>query len=88
MENTKVMRLNTCNKTPIKIDGSSLEEVMSFTYLGSVVGNAGGSDFGIMSRINKARGTFNMLKKVWSSRSISPKTKLRIFNSNVQTVLL
>ena len=66
------MRLNACDKTPIKIDDSPLEEVKSFTYLGSVVNDASGLDSNIMC--NKAR-------------SISPKTKLRRYNSNVKTVL-
>ena len=42
----------------------------------------------IMSRTNKAREAFNMLKTVWNPRSISPETKVRSFNSNVKTVLL
>ena len=54
------MRPSTCNKTPIKIDGSPLEEMKSFTYLGSVVDDAGGSECDIMSRINKARGALNI----------------------------
>ena len=29
-----------------------------------------------------------MLKKIWNSRVISSRTKLRIFNSNVKSVLL
>ena len=58
VEKTKVMRLNICNKTPIKIDGCPLEEVKSFTYLGSVVDDARGSDSDIMSRIKKGQRGF------------------------------
>ena len=54
VEKIKVMRLNTCNQSPIKTDGSPLGEVKSFTYLGSVADDVGGSDSGIMLGINKA----------------------------------
>ena len=53
-----------------------------------MVDDAGGSDSGIMLGINKARGALNMIKNVWILRAISPNAKLRIFNSNVKTVLL
>ena len=48
----------------------------------------GGNDQDINIRIGKARTVFNMLKKVWRAREISRKTKIRIFNSNVKSVLL
>ena len=34
-------------------------------------------------RISKERGVFTSLKRIWKSRSISLKTKVRIFKSNV-----
>jgi len=85
---TKIMKINCTSNRPIKINGSDLEEVSSFVYLGSTVGVKGGTDEDIRVRINKARMVFNLLKKVWSSRVISRRTKLRIFNSNVKSVLL
>ena len=42
----------------------------------------------ILTRIGKARAAFLMLRKVWCSREISFRTKLRIFRSNVKSVLL
>ena len=65
-----------------------LEEVTSFVYLGSVVSIDGGCDEDIKVRINKARVAFNMLRKVWSSRVISRRTKFRIFNTSVKAILL
>jgi len=49
---------------------------------------SGGTDADVKTRIGKARSAFNMLKKVWSSREIGTSTKVRLFNSNVKSVLL
>ena len=39
-------------------------------------------------RVNKARHAFNTLKPIWRSTSLSPRNKIRIFNTNVKSVLL
>lgn len=86
-EKTKVMRINTNNIEPIVLQDGELDEVTEFTYLGSVVDTSGGTDKDIKVRIGKARTAFNMLKKVWNAGEISKSTKIRIFNSNVKSVL-
>ena len=48
----------------------------------------GGADEDVKSRIGKARQACNTLRPVWNSTSISTKTKLRIFTTNVKSVLL
>ena len=65
-----------------------LEDVDSFTYLGSVFDQQGRSDANIKARLGKARTAFIKLKNVWSSSSLRLRTKLRIFKSNVQSVSL
>ena len=57
--------------------------IETFSYLGSGVGTTGGTEVGIKASIGKARGDFVMLNKIWKDRTISLKTKLRIFNSIV-----
>ena len=47
-----------------------------------------GTDRDVTARICKARAAFVMLKNIWASGGISMRTKLRIFNSNVKSVLL
>jgi hypothetical protein len=42
----------------------------------------------VKNKISKANGVFNQLQKVRKSSDISLRTKLRIFNSNVISVLL
>nr|KAG5713076.1 hypothetical protein BaRGS_021870 [Batillaria attramentaria] len=48
----------------------------------------GGTDRDVTARIGKARAAMVMLKNVWASKVVSIRTKLRIFNSNVKSVLL
>ena len=72
----------------IKLDGEAIDEVEDFTYLGSNISKDGGSDRDVLARIGKARTAFAILRPVWISNVISRKTKLRIFNTNVKSVLL
>ena len=60
----------------------------SFTYLGSVIAVDGGTEWDVLVRIGKARTAFLLLRPVWRSKEISLRTKLRIFKTNVKTVLM
>lgn len=53
-EKTKLMRINTNNINSIEIDNSQLENVTSFTYLGSVVNHGGGTEEDVKSCLAKA----------------------------------
>ena len=87
LRKTELIKINTTANTPITVGGKPIKEVESFVYLGSTITKQGGTDEYITSRIGKARGVFIMLKKVWTSKEISTETKMRIFNSNVKSVL-
>jgi len=82
------LRINTANDGPITLGGDGLEEVEAFTYLGSIVNNHVGTDIDVKAQIGKARLAFLQLKKIWSARTIATQTKIRIFNSNMKSVLL
>ncbi|VDP25835.1 unnamed protein product [Schistosoma margrebowiei] len=43
---TKVLKFKAENRNPITLDGETLEDVESFTYLGSIIVEQGGSDAG------------------------------------------
>ena len=58
------------------------------TYLGSVVNKQGGAHRDISVRIGKARQAFVMLRNIWKNNNTGLKTKLRIFETNVKSVLL
>ena len=70
------------------LEGEGLEEVESFRYLGSIVDTRGGTEADVKTRISKARAAFHILRNVWKSRVIGKTTKIRLFNTNVKSVLL
>ena len=48
----------------------------------------GNSESEIKARIRKASGAFAALKNIWKTNKISNRTKIRLFKSNVLSVLL
>jgi len=85
---TKEMCTALNSKEPLRIYNETTERVTQFTYLGSIIDNAGGTEADIMARIRKAQIAFSALNKIWQSTTYSAQTKLRIFNTNVKAVLL
>ncbi|VDO75968.1 unnamed protein product [Schistosoma margrebowiei] len=85
---TKVLNFNTENSSPITLDDETLEDVESFTYLGSIINEQGGSDADVKARIGKAWAAFLQLKNIWNSKQLSNNIKVRIFNTNANSVLL
>ena len=85
---TKVMKIKTDDNQPIVIGIDDVENVDSFTYLGSVMDVDKGSTADISARLKKARAAYYKLRKVWASGQYRRKTKLRIYKSNVMSVLL
>jgi len=85
---TKSMEVNVANRPNFTVAGQPIEQVETFQYLGSQITPDGGTLTDVSTRIRKARGAFAGLRNVWRSNQISLRTKLRIFNSNVKSVLL
>ena len=85
---TKSMCVNATNNRPFSIDGEEIEEVASFTYLGSDLNKEGGAAEDIRRRIGKACAAYYRLSKVWKNTNIFTKTKVKILKSNVVSVLL
>ena len=85
---TKILRIDQANDNSISLGEIPLQEVESYTYLGSNVDKEGGTDRDVKIRIQKARGAFIALGNIWKSKEIKSRTKIRIFNSNVKAVLL
>ena len=82
------MRINSTNERPIKLNNEDIENVTSFTYLGSVIAVDGGTERDMLARIGKARTAFLLLRPARRSKEISLRTKLRIFNTNVKSVFM
>ncbi|VDP68073.1 unnamed protein product [Schistosoma curassoni] len=85
---SKILRYNTACNNRITLDGDDLEDVKTFTYLSSIIDEHGGSDADVKARIGKARAAYLQLRNIWNSKQQSNNTKVRIFNTNVKTVLL
>ena len=85
---TKVLRKNIRVGNPITINNQPLQELDDFTYLGSKVAMHGDCTREVITRISKANHTFTMLKPIWRTRNLSIHTKIRIFKTNVLSVLL
>ncbi|VDP06774.1 unnamed protein product [Schistosoma margrebowiei] len=61
---SKILRYNTACTNAVTIDGEDLEDVKSFTYLGSIIDEQGGSDADVKARTNKARSAYLQLKNI------------------------
>ncbi|VDP46640.1 unnamed protein product [Schistosoma curassoni] len=85
---SKILRHNTAWTNSITIDGEDLEDVKTFTYLGSIIDEQGGSDADVKAWIDQARAAYLQLTNIWNSKQLSTNTKVRIFNTNVKTILL
>ena len=82
------MRLNTRVEEAIRLGEETLEDVDHFTYLGGIVTKTGGCDEDIKGRIGKARAQFNRMRKTWNSPIFYIKTKVRLLNTIVISVLI
>ena len=80
---TKYMHLNpSTNTTLVSSDGSPIELVQDFKYLGGYTD----SGYDINTRIGQAWSALNSLERVWKA-SIK-ETKLKVFKASVETILL
>lgn len=85
---TKSMRIHSSSTDTFQLMGHPIEDVECFCYLGSLISNSGGSKEDIQYRLCKAKQAYGMLNKFWLARSISTRTKINVFNTNVKSVLL
>jgi len=84
---TKLMRINNKGQRPIEVNGIYID-VEEFTYLGATVSTNGGETEDISAGLNKGTQTFRRLNKTWNSSVYSKRTKIKLFNSLVQPVVL
>ncbi|VDP16602.1 unnamed protein product [Schistosoma margrebowiei] len=68
---SKVFRYNTAYVNPITIDEEDLEDVKSFTYLGSIIDEHRGSDADVKAQIGKARAAYLQLRNIWNSKQLA-----------------
>ena len=83
-----IMKWNVNLGEKIQLEGSDIEEVEKFVYLGAMVTTTGGAGEDISARLGKAQTVFCNLKNIWKNSQLSINTKRRIFRSSVLAVLL
>ena len=81
---TKYMHLNpSTNTTLVSSDGSPIEIVQDFKYLGGYTD----SGYDMNTHIGQAWSALNSLDRVWKA-SVKKETKLKVFKASVKTILL
>ncbi|VDP54965.1 unnamed protein product [Schistosoma margrebowiei] len=70
------LKYKTEKITPITLDDETLEDVESFTYLGSIIDEQVASGEDVMARIGKARAAFLQLKNMWNSKQLPTNIKI------------
>jgi len=85
---TEEIRANTIVNQGLRLNGEDIKRPSDFCYLGSIVAENEGTSKEVNSRIQKARGSFSKLRRVWLNKSLCKDTKIKIFNAYVKSVLL
>ncbi|VDP44290.1 unnamed protein product [Schistosoma margrebowiei] len=67
----EILKYNTESTDSVTLNGETLEEVESFTYLDSTINEHGGSYADVKARVGKARTAFLRLKNIWNSKQLS-----------------
>jgi hypothetical protein len=62
------------------LENKSIRRVHDFTYLGSNVSEDGGTRKDVATRIQKARGAFTRLRKIWMAQNVNKDTKIQLLN--------
>ena len=85
---TEIMNVRINDNRPIIIGNEPLQEVDKFVYLGCEIRKDGDIRNEVSIRIGKAGAAFRNMEKVWNEDGMSLRTKLKLFNSIVLSVLL
>ena len=72
----------------ITLENEILEEADEFTYLGSTISKRNATEKDITNRLQKAKSSIHQLNKIWRSSNNGEKTKIRLYQSNILSVLL
>ena len=67
----------------VQVQGSTVEMVDEFCYLGSYISQYDNCEKDVKVRIGKASAIYGKLKKVWRNKHINLQTKLRLILSTL-----
>ena len=85
---TELMKIRIEDTESFVIEGENIQEVDKFVYLGCEVRKDGNIRNEVGIRIGKACAAFKNMEKVWNENGMLLRTKLKLFNSIVLSVLL
>ena len=89
LKKTKILTQGTDSPPDISINVTHLEEVDSFTYLGSAISSSLSLDNEISNRIGKATAVMAKLnRRVWNNSQLTKNTKLCVYQACVLSTLL
>ena len=83
-----MVKLKNKTTTKTSVCGVEIEEVQHFKYLGSYISADSNIEKEISTRIGLASHAFSRLQNIWKSTALKTSTKLKIYKSNVRSVLL
>ena len=83
-----VVHINARNNKAFTVNGLVLEDVEKVTYLGVTVCKQRRGEDDIKVRLGKARGVFVKLNQMWSSNSVTMKTKIRLYKTLIKPILM
>ena len=72
---------------PVCMEGTKLENVLCFTYLGSNFEADGDCEQDVKIRMAIAKSTFGKLMEIWKAPEISLKQKLRLYSATVISIV-
>ncbi|VDP50624.1 unnamed protein product [Schistosoma curassoni] len=88
-EKSKILGYDTARTSRMALHREALEDEKTFTYLNSIIDEHGGYDANVKARIGKARTAYLQLKTSENQNNcLLTNTRVRISNTNVETVLL
>ena len=82
------MKVRTDDASNVIIEDESIQEVEKFVYLGCEVRKDGDIRKEVGITIDKAGAAFKNMERVWNKNGVCLRTKLKLFNSIVLSVLL
>lgn len=72
----------------LQVDGHEFDHVHEFKYLGVIISNRNTDELEIQNRINSANKCFYACSRILASKSLSHKTKIRLYKAIICPVLL
>ncbi|VDP43047.1 unnamed protein product [Schistosoma curassoni] len=69
---SNILRYNTACTNQITLDREDLEDVKTYTYMGSIIDEHSGSDADVKAPIGKARAAYRQLKNICNSTVCAP----------------